>query len=112
MFQAPETFHVSLAGMLRKSFLEGLPEIKLEKGLALCKNRLFQAGLSVRDEADMCVWETGETGPSKGRPREWFQGSGISTQKASNVRGGSWTQETSEASGQSHSPVGLPKLWF
>lgn len=55
MFQAPETFHVPLAGMLRKSFLEGLPEIKLEKGQALCKNRLFQAGSSVRDETEGCL---------------------------------------------------------
>lgn len=35
----------------------------------------------MRDEADMCLWETGETGPSKGRPWEWFQGSGLKCQE-------------------------------
>lgn len=45
----PETFHVPVTGMLRKSFLEGLPEIKLEKRHSLCKNRLLHAVSSVRD---------------------------------------------------------------
>lgn len=51
-----------------KSFLEGLPEIKLEKGQTLCKNRLLQAESSVRDETEECLEETGEPGLSKGRP--------------------------------------------
>jgi hypothetical protein len=42
-------------GTLKKSFLEGLPEIKLEKGQALCKNRLLQAESSVRDETEECL---------------------------------------------------------
>lgn len=55
MFQAPETVHVPLTGPLRKSSLEGPPEIRLEKGQALCKNRLLQAGASVRDETGVLI---------------------------------------------------------
>lgn len=65
-FQNPEKSQVPGAEVVGKSFLKVLPEIKLERGAALCKYRLFWAESRVRDETEACAQEMKETNLAAG----------------------------------------------